>query len=225
MKSPKRERSSQRYTSKEFRPYVTALGQLTLAWNDLQESLRGLFWTLMTPRPVAGDFVNFTPLWVWSAIKSDRSQRDMLRAAVMNTQDNRGREKFREDLKWLLDKCTSLEDLRNDCVHSPLFSASKSLWGTTYKAKEQETVAPASWLFNPRAVALSKRGALLKEFRFCRDTAIKLADYAQEATGALEHPNRPWPNRPTLPSLGQKKARQDQPRQPALKSPSRPRQS
>ena len=40
---PKRQvraRDVKRYTGLEFRPYVTALGQFALAWNDLQEFSR-----------------------------------------------------------------------------------------------------------------------------------------------------------------------------------------
>ena len=47
------------YTNKAFRPYVIALGQFNLAWNDLHVSLSLLFCTLM-----GGGFVNkFLAIW------------------------------------------------------------------------------------------------------------------------------------------------------------------
>ncbi len=118
-------RGSQRYTSKEFLPYATALGQLTLAWNDLQESLAALFWKSMMPGPPqAGDFVSYTALWVWRSIKTDRMQRDMLKAAVDHPSEQWNRPKLTEDVNWLVDKVTSLEDARNDAIHTPLFATS-----------------------------------------------------------------------------------------------------
>ncbi len=208
---------SQRYTSDEFRPYVTAIGQVALAWNDLQESLKGLFWTILSPFPVAGDRVDYTPLWVWSSIKSDRSQRDMLMAASQKSQRDWNRPSARDDIKWILDRAESLEQSRNDAIHSPLFSAKKSLWGIQADASKRESVAPAYWLFNPRAVSLAKRDTLLGEFRFCRDTAIVLSDYAQAVDGALVNQNRPWPERPKLPNRGQKRSRPGPHRQPDTK--------
>jgi hypothetical protein len=99
---PKRRDHSKRYASDEFKPYVTALGQLALAWNDLQESLAGLFMTLVNPPPKEGDFVTYTPLWVWASIKSDRSQREMLKAAINHSPTNWNRCRMTEDLNWLI---------------------------------------------------------------------------------------------------------------------------
>ena len=217
---PKRRGRSQRYTSPEFKPYVTALGQLALAWNDLQESLKALFWTLMNPRPQAGDSVTHTPLWVWSSIKSDRSQREMLKAAINHPQTQWDRNEIKDDVNWLIEKANSLEDSRNDAIHSPLFSVDKSLYGTWPRS---EKVAPAWRLFNPRAAKLSQRTSLLGEFRYCRDTAITLAEYALHIDSALINPTRrAWPNRPSLPTRPPKIVPQDQGRQPPAKRPPGP---
>jgi hypothetical protein len=205
----KRKRRLQRYTSAEFKPYVVALGQLALAWNDLQESLAALFWTLANPPPQPGDRVNYIPLRIWASIKSDRIQREILRTVINHSQTNWGRDRMTKDLIWLIDKANSLEDSRNDAVHSPLFSVDKSLYETG-----PEKIAPARRLFNPRASKLSERSNLLKEFRYCRDAAIKLADYAQLIDRALVNPGRTWPDKPSLPIRPPRKAPQDRPRQP-----------
>jgi hypothetical protein len=205
-------RASQRYTAPEFKPYVTALGQLALAWNDLQESLADLFWTaMMNGPPVAGDVVNYAALWVWHSIRSDRSQREMLKAAINRSSVDWKRPKFQEDANWLLKKIVGLEDRRNDAIHSPLFLTTRSLWGV---GLGPEKIAPAVWLFNPRAIKLSERTQLLSEFRYCRDTSITLADYARAINGALINPRRPWPDKPSLPNPGKKKGRQGSPPRP-----------
>jgi len=202
-------RASQRYTSAEFQPYVTALGQLALSWNDLQESLAGLFWTsMLTAPPQAGDVVRYTALRVWHAVKSDRSQRDMLKASINHQTVDWGRPKFVEDANWLLARVESLETTRNDAIHSPLFHTERSLYGTAFGASSpDEKIAPAAWLFNPRATSLARRGHLLNELRYCRDYAIKLSDFARAIDSALVNRGtaKVWPDRPSIPKRGKQK--------------------
>lgn len=215
----RRRRTTKRYTAPEFRPYVTALGQLTLAWNDLQESLGTLFWTVMNKRPpMAGDFVDYTPLMVWHSVKSDRQQRVMLKAAVGFDGDKSGRTiyfdgfnrpQFADDVRWLLIECDKLEDARNNAIHSPLFSTVAFRIGLGAAIQASEPVRPAYWQFNPRAVSLDKRKNLLSEFRYCRDMAMFLADYAHLMDSALTHPQRPWPKRSTPPNREPKTNRPD----------------
>jgi hypothetical protein len=89
-----------------------------------------------------------------------------------------------------------LENARNDAVHSPLFQVDRSLYGSV---SIPEKIAPAWWLFNQRARNLSKRTNLLSEFRYCRDAAIVLADYAQLIDAALANKGNAWPKKPTMP--------------------------
>jgi hypothetical protein len=204
-----RVRHAKRYTAPEFRPYVIALGQLSLAWNDLQESLGALFWTIMSPRPLEGAFVHREPLFVWHAIKSDRSQRKMLQAAINNMTMDWGRPLLVTETNWIIDRANALEDSRNDAIHSPLFLA------VGLGAIKQGGVRPADWQFNPRAIKLAKRDDLLAEFRYCRDTAITLADYAHLIDLALiNYPTRSWPERPELPNRRPRKNPLSRPRRP-----------
>jgi hypothetical protein len=192
-------RGSQRYTTPAFRPYVTALGQVALAWNDLQDSFAGLFWTTMlSQRPQAGDMFDYTALHVWHSIRSDRSQRTMLQAAVNNSSIDWQRPTLKGDVKWMLKTADKIEDARNDAIHSPLFAVDHSLYGMT--STSNEPIAPAWWLFNPRAAKLSQRQNLLHEFRYCRDAAIVLSDYVRGIDHALINAQRPWPDRPRLPT-------------------------
>jgi hypothetical protein len=116
-------RHSKRYTASEFRPYVTALGQFALAWSDMQESLGALFWTLMSPHSVEGAVAHHEPLFVWYAIRSDRSQRDMLKAAVNHLTIDWQRTLLVAETNWIIDRANELEDRRNDAIHSPLVFA------------------------------------------------------------------------------------------------------
>jgi hypothetical protein len=203
-------RGSQRYGSPEFRPYVNALGQLSLAWNDLQESLAALFWTAtMKGPPLPGDRFDNSSLRIWHAVKSDRYQREMLRAAIENLVGDWNRPNFGEDGKWLLKEVGNLENIRNDAIHSPLFANDKSLYGSI---TTKEKIAPAWWLMNPKAASLTKRGNLLTQFRYCRDASIILSDFAREMDCALINRGKPWPDRPRLPNRGQKSS---PPRRPA----------
>jgi hypothetical protein len=165
----------------------------------------------MNPPPQKGEFVNYTPLWVWSSVRSDRSQREMLKAVVAHTQPQWQRDSLLVDVNWLIDRANSLEGLRNDAIHSPLFSVDKSFYGGS--SFSDEKIAPAWWLFNPRAKSLSERANLLSEFRYCRDTTIKLADYAQLIDRALVNKRNVWPSRPSLPERQPKKLHQNQRRQ------------
>jgi hypothetical protein len=222
---PKRRGASQRYTSPEFRPYVIALGQLALAWNDLQESLAALFWSLMNPPPMEGDTVNYTPLHVWASIKSDRTQREMLKAISKHPPTFWNRPEINTDVCWLVNRASELENLRNDAIHSPLFSVSKSIYGG-FDLNPREKVAPAYWLFNPRAINLSKRENLLTEFRYCRDLAITLADYAQLIDRSLINQRGAWPNRPPLPNRAEKSSQPHKSAHPPKRQPkSQPRSS
>jgi len=219
-KSPRRRGASQRYGAPEFRPYVTALGQLALAWNDLQESLGALFWTVMMERPPQpGDMIFRAPLWIWHSLRSDLAQREMLRAAVNHSNSDWGRSDFLKDINWLIKAATDLSHARNDAIHSPLFIVDRSLFGAAYAGSER--VAPAAWLFNPRAVSLAKRENLLNEFHYCRDMAVTLSEYAREIDSALINQQRPWPGIPLLPSRKPQTGRRPQSRSPKSRAPRR----
>ena len=112
------------FTHKSFRPYVIALGQLALAWNDLHETLAILFCTVM-----GSGYVNQF-LAVWHAVKSDRSQRDILMASISshrNFPDDQ-RKRLQTEIEWICARANALEDMRNDALHSPLWSVRGRTW-------------------------------------------------------------------------------------------------
>src|SRR5580704_7160746 len=83
------------FSDPAFRPYVGALGQLALSWNALHETMAFLFCSVM-----GGGYSNQF-LAVWHALKSDRSQRDILLAATESHMNPAYSPQFVSDIKWL----------------------------------------------------------------------------------------------------------------------------
>jgi hypothetical protein len=179
----------ERYSEPEFAPYVTALGRFALAWNELQANMCELFsFAALERAPQPGDMVNYVPTHIWHAIRSDRSQRDMLEAAVLHSKIARGPE-LQEHGKWLCDRVTELENRRNDILHSPLI-----LW---HKGTTEATVMPNVFARNPRAMALAKVENLLEEIKSATEYALELSTYTVQIINALLGPTAPWPDRPS----------------------------
>lgn len=188
----------QRFTEPEFQPYVAAIGQASLAWNDLHEMLAALFELV-----ILGGWKNVANS-VWHSSNQDRASRAMLKSVLhtIGIRWPRGFPKAEDDIKWLLDRVESLEDQRNDIVHSPLWlmrapSLAKSLG-------IRSRVLPSVFSGHRRAAKLAEKD-LLTEFRWVRDTALCLRDYAGDIMATLEGQLSTWPERPKLPNRGRKK--------------------
>jgi hypothetical protein len=186
-------------TNRAFGPYVAALGQLTLAWNDLHETLAILFSMVM-----GGGYVG-QYLAIWHAIKVDRAQRDILVAAAKADQ-LRGTSYSRlvPDLEWICVKANAVEDARNDALHSPL-------WGSQ-RGPGSILVMPAAGLGHVRAQKLLTKDLLI-EFRWCRDASLVLTGFAREIDIAMSEFGLAWPDRPVWPNRG--KTKKSKPRHPA----------
>jgi hypothetical protein len=98
----------------------------------------------MSPRPVEGAFIYHESLFVWNAVKSDRTQREMLKAAVNHLITDWERPELIEEANWLIDRANALADWRNDAIHSPLIIFAEGLG-----AVGERDVRPASYQFNP----------------------------------------------------------------------------
>jgi hypothetical protein len=176
-------------THKGFRPYVTAIGQAAIAWNGLHEALRDLFWLLSNGNKP-------TSSAIWYSIKSDRSQRDMIRAiANSHVQTGDISQIVFKRIDWLLGQCDTIANARNDMVHSPLIFS------------EQRGVYPNTYAGNPLAKRLLNK-ELLSEFRWCREAALTLTDFAMRLHINLlaeDSAMFPFPEIPAMPNRGQKK--------------------
>jgi hypothetical protein len=171
------------YTHKAFLPYATALGQLTLAWNDLHESLAMLFCGVM-----GGGFSN-QYLAVWHGIPSDRAQRNVLVAAVEAGLVEGGPPQLLDDVKWIRARAEELEEIRNNALHSPL-------WGTPM-GQATPIIQPVIGLGHIRANKLAGKN-LLAEYRYCRDATTVVRDFAIEVDKVMSRGGK-WPKQPKLP--------------------------
>jgi hypothetical protein len=178
------------YTHRGFLPYVSALGQLTLEWNGLHETLAMLFCLVM-----GGGFVGKF-LAIWHALKVDRAQRGILLAAVKSDADfsDARRNRLIEDISWICAQADVVEEARNNALHSPLFGL---------RSPEDFAVVPITGLGHIRAQKLSRelsqRKGLLAEFRWCRDAAHILNKFSSDLDLALRDSQNPWPDRPEWP--------------------------
>ena len=170
---------SKRFTAPEFADYALALGRLTLAWNALHERLAALFWDLAADRiPLAGGTYSNVPLWIWHSLRSDRSQREILRAVLENSGVDWGRPELKESVKWLLARTDALAGARDDAVHSPLLS----IKGTSLEPHSKQPVMPDFSMFNPKAMRLAKREVSFGGVRIllrCRNQACRLRGFNQ----------------------------------------------
>ena len=129
------------FTHKAFRPYALALGEIALAWNDLHVSLSFVFSSLLS----VGNLNVGRSQAIWQQITNDRMQRNVLVAVAQEaTLELASREQF-DDIKWLCDQAASLEDFRNDALHSPLWGVGK---------QKRPYIAPVTGLGHPRATKL-----------------------------------------------------------------------
>lgn len=177
-----------------------------MAWNDLHEELGWLYCSLM-----GGGVVNQL-IATWAAVTNDRLKRDMLISAL--EKEHHGfRETFprlQEDVLWLVHRTQSLEDDRNNIVHSPL------TLGGTYSEKGLTKLIPRLAGGNVRARKLqAKAQELLPEFKRVRDSTIMLRNFCQFVLWGLGDARSPWPDRPELPGRGTNAAPRTQPHQGA----------
>jgi hypothetical protein len=200
---PKRQtRYVENIKAKKLDNHDRALGQAALAWNDLHEWLGFIFASLSVGR----DGVLNSHVLVWHAVASDRSKREMLLAIAKFWL----REKPRDfnAVKWVVDKATALEDDRNNVVHAPIWSS-----------RLDTVVLPQGTWGNVRALKLEKKNSsLMAEYRYVRDTAVVLRNYAYDLYHALGDDRRfAWPQKPALPSRPRSQKPPHAPQEPPAK--------
>ena len=190
-----------------FEAYALAVGQVAYTWNYLQDALGQLFVAITS-------MDDRIALSVWYSSDSDRVQRNMLKAAIVASSEDRWLPRLqtaRSDLLWLVEHANKLADQRNNAIHAPTTMVTMS------SGREMVTSISAYINGHPRAHRLwGKR--LLLEFSWCAETADTLSIFTRQATLALRDGLTPWPDRPALPTRGPKTSPQVQPRQPRPKS-------
>ncbi len=180
-------------------PYKLALGKVAHAWNHMQEQLGRLFCMVANLDDLMG-------MSIWHALKSDRSQRDiLLSAAIAADRDpdwNKDFPKAKADIKWLLQKVNALTDGRNSAIHAPIFST----------AVGEAEIRPFVFYGNPNAARLLGKD-ILAEFDWQERYFSAVRSHAAAMTNPLLARRFsemwPWPDRPLLPTVGQKSSHQD----------------
>jgi hypothetical protein len=199
------------FERKALEPYQLALGKVGHAWNHMQEQLGILFCGITGLDDATG-------LGIWHALKSDRTQRDLLEAAVTAaTSDENFTNDFpkaKEDLLWMLKKVNALAEGRNSAIHAPVFGYSEDFGATEFFALTDYR--------NPNAAKLGGKD-ILAEFEWYESYFNAIKMFAGEISLSLSGRRRansdwlPWPDRPLLPTVRQKSGRQDHSRRPDSK--------
>lgn len=191
---------------KDLDGYLVALGGVALSWNRLQEAMAILFAAILNPLP------NQVSLAMWNSLVSDRSQRDLMKAAIQvrfSADEGDLRPQFPgfkhsfetvgSDLGWLMTEAIKLENDRNDALHSPL---TLSL-GQSVLRYVPSPVTGYQRAKNLRTKTDRNKTTLIAEFDYYALKAETLRGFALSAQSALLFPGPVpiWPVRPLLPTL------------------------
>jgi hypothetical protein len=144
----------------------------------------------------------------WGAVTSDRQKRLLLEAAInwIGMETHKAFTSLASDILWTIKRANSLEDKRNNVIHSPLDEMMGGLSSGLYGIQAGD-IYPGG-VFNDRAQKLlsatSKRGrSLLAEMHLYRDYASTLAEFSRDM-GKAWRLRTPWPDKPELPPLKDK---------------------
>jgi hypothetical protein len=170
---------------KRFEPYAIQLGWLAYSWNSLHDQLGHLFWVL------TGLKNGKIPLAIWNAVKSDRAQRDIVRATAKEALQNN--QTVYDEIKWILDRADVFEEHRNNALHTPL----------TFTIDSDGPQLSSKWLSGHQRAMKLKDKDLLNEFAWYGRSANTLAKYAQRISVHLMDSSQfAMPERPQMPVLG-----------------------
>jgi hypothetical protein len=179
-----------RIGERRFRPIAIEIGWLAYEWNRLHAELAELFAAI-----VSGPQIEI-PLSIWHSVHSDRTQRDMLRAALDTAYKTTALTKAIYDgAKGVLDDLNSLAGKRNTALHAPLAFVINT------NTSDVE-IWPHGSYGNPHAWDLTKKqltgDKIVLEFKWHRSNLARLADYVWDVRLALKNRNYALPKKPPL---------------------------
>jgi hypothetical protein len=206
MSTPKQR---QRAKEQAFKPLATEIGWIAFEWNRLQAALAELFSDALNVSDVheTKTSIGFN---VWHSVRSDLTQREMLKAAASSREVTATPERrpVWTAIEGLVDKITSISHRRNDALHVPL------IFVATHEGYEVETLA---FFGSPQAKKLSDKD-LLTEFEWYRKSLAVLADHAETLHCTIIDPEHfSLQPIPALPTLGQKASPKRSPRRKSSK--------
>jgi hypothetical protein len=207
-----------RFNELHFKPYVVAIGELILAWNDLHERLATLFAQAMVNAKVKQS------LAVWHNTRADMAKRKLLKAAIKNLAETelKNRPKVIKEIEWILEKADGLEGIRDDSAHVPLHATPLTIldWDNILAVRNifDLKVIPNIAFGNTKAIRLSGGAEnLLSYFRYAKKRILILRDYAIAIDTAWMNPQMPWPDRPPLPDRNSGRRNKGQAKRPKKK--------
>lgn len=173
--------------SAALNPYFIALGRVAHSWNHLHEELGKLFCSVTGLELHRG-------MTIWHKLKSDRSQRDILRGAITARCQEPDwvvkRPKVAEAIIDLLNEVNTLAERRNNAIHAP---CSVALHGS----RKDFEIVPVTFFGNDKARRLIGKD-IIEEFKWyerCADTLKKYTTTCRLAVDAglssLEKPQMP----------------------------------
>lgn len=193
----------QSFTGPEYRSYALAIGQASMAWNYLHEEL-GVIFTMHVVN------AGYDGSDIWYATNFDRPRRALLKAAIQSAQkathnadiDTR-RERYHDEIMWVLAEAERLEDLRNTIFHSPIryFDEDDERFGLGPGMSADTSKG------NPRAKRLLKGALGLSQIRWFRDSATILGRHTHSTYWSYSLIEQSLPSRPKLPNRGHKSGR------------------
>jgi hypothetical protein len=190
-----------------FEKHATEIGHLVFAWARLQQNLGHLFAAVVRASdPQIG-------LGIWGALKSDRTQRDILEAAAKVVLADRP--DAEADVLWLLKAAGDRTTGRNDAVHTAFL----------FTTDDDGDIVPVPDVVNsPGRLERFKDKDLPELFARQRDDLTELYRFTAALTDQflpIEGERPPWPERPQLRSSDQPPSRKGERRQNAPKRPER----
>jgi hypothetical protein len=189
---------TQKQLQQKFKPYAVELGKLVYSWNRLQEGFAILFWWLTANRN------HQAALAAWYSVQDDRRQRGMLKAAIQVLPESswEGRKNAKTEIEWAIKNANEFAIRRNSAIHSPY----------TMQITEKGAQLIARGEFGNLSAQMLKDRNLFDEFRWCAGSADVLHQYLISILDALMFSEHPWPDRPQLPTRGQKAQSRPNPR-------------
>ena len=174
-----------------LRPYFLALGRVAHFWNHLHEELGKLFCSVSCLELYHG-------MSIWHELKSDRSQRDILRGIVqtrLQEEDwTKQRPKVAEAIIELLNATNTLAERRNNAIHAPCSVSIRD------GVKELEII-PVTFFGNDKAKRLSGKD-ILSEFKWYEESAETLRRWTVDCRFAVDA-CLSSPQKPHMPTRGQ----------------------
>lgn len=171
--------------SKSIRQYATRTGEVIWAWNFLHERLQMVFVWLALPDDLEAG------LAIWHSIRSDSSQRNLLRAALENMAPKSA--SWFQGAMWLMDAIEKLAPHRNDATHVP----------TILNWTERAYVTASFFAKPAQAKRLTSSPGLYRFHRLLRDDLYVLSNYATAIRLEMREPGKygRFPGPPELQSI------------------------